>query len=152
MLLVSGFKPCIPENQQSVSGKTAENERLIYGAFLPVPWDGTHDVGFGSHDSSLFQLSPIHEAFQARKQRSQYATFPATGGLVFGGAQSVRLTLDEALKEGIFTHEVSEQGSYENSFGVRRNSRWEEVFPIEAVELVGFGGVWDRDDPDWWKL
>lgn len=138
MLLVSGYKPCIPKNQHATSAKAAEKERFLYGAFLREPWNGSHDEDFGSHHSLLFQLSPIHEVFQARKQMSPYARFPATGGLLFGGTQGVRLSLDETLTEGVFTHEISDEGSYENSFGVRRNSRWEEAFLIKAVEMLGF--------------
>ena len=146
MLLLSGCKPCIPKKQHAVLAKAAQKERLIYGAFLPVSWNGTQDTDFGSHDSLLFQLSPIHDVFRATKQRSQYSSFPATGGLLFGGIQGVRLSLDETLKEGVFTHEVSDQGSYENSFGVREHLQWEEAFRIEALEVWGFGGEWERCD------
>ena len=141
VLLVSGYKPCPPKNQHATSAKSVEKVPLIYGAFSRESWDGTHDKDFGFHHSLLFQLSPIHEVFLSQKQTSQHASFPATGGLLFGGTQGVRLSLDETLTEGVFTHEVSDKGTYENSFGVRRDLQWEETFLISAVEMIGFNSV-----------
>jgi len=65
-----------------------ENQRIIYGAYIPVPWKSTHKNTFGTDKTTLFQLSPVHDVFPASTLSQHYIYFnkaPTTyTGLGFG--------------------------------------------------------------------
>jgi hypothetical protein len=100
LLLVSGT--LLPESSKSSTARAfisslpyrrlrssaSASQRLIYGAYIPVPWKQTHKASFGSKDAVLFQISPQNDVFRATGQDSSYAYFnryPSTyTGLGFG--------------------------------------------------------------------
>jgi hypothetical protein len=54
---------------------TLPGQRVIYGAYIPVPWKQTHKASFGTQEMKLFQLFPQHDLFPASTQNSSYAYF-----------------------------------------------------------------------------
>lgn len=65
-----------------------ENQRITYGAYIPMPWKSTHKTTFGTEQTTLFQLSPVHDVFPASSLSQHYIYFnkpPTTyTGLGFG--------------------------------------------------------------------
>ncbi|KAE8441467.1 hypothetical protein EG329_004923 [Mollisiaceae sp. DMI_Dod_QoI] len=65
-----------------------DTQRIIYGAYIPVPWEATHKSTFGTDKTTLFQLSPVHDVFPASSVNQHYSYFnkPASlySGLGFG--------------------------------------------------------------------
>jgi hypothetical protein len=64
------------------------NQRIIYGAYIPVPWKQTHKSSFGTKDTVLFQISPQNDVFRASNHGTSFAyynRYPSTyTGLGFG--------------------------------------------------------------------
>ena len=65
-----------------------EGTRFTYGAYVPVPWKVTHKTTFSTSQTRLFQLSPVHDVFEASEMSTNYTYFnkpPATfSGVGFG--------------------------------------------------------------------
>ncbi|OCK93274.1 restriction of telomere capping protein 5 [Cenococcum geophilum 1.58] len=65
-----------------------DTKRIIYGAYIPVPWKATDRTAFGTDETTLFQLSPFHDVFPASSVSQNYIYFnkpPSTyPGLGFG--------------------------------------------------------------------
>ena len=66
-------------------------QRLVFGAYIPIPWTQTHKHNFGSQDTLLFQLAPTHDVFRASALATDYIYFskpPSSpvAGLGFGSA------------------------------------------------------------------
>lgn len=134
------------------SGKDS-TERVIYGAYLDVPWKHTHKGAIGGIETLLFQLEPIHEVFRASTVSQDYATCNSAG-ISFGcppprsklasglpsqfSLGAVSLMLDDALEFGVFTHDREGGGSFHTS-PLRTNS-WQDRFEIESLEVWGCGG------------
>lgn len=129
-----------------------DRERLVFGAYLDVPWKETHKEAIGGTDTLLFQLEPIHEVFRASIISRDFATFTKSG-IGFGNAPArpkvsgldahvalgpVSLLLDEALEFGVFTHDSHGGGSFHPS--QTRKSDWQDRFEIESLEVWGCGG------------
>jgi hypothetical protein len=67
---------------------TQESQRIVYGAYVPVPWQATEKTTFGTDQTTLFQLSPYTDIFHASSHSQNYIYFnkpPSTySGLGFG--------------------------------------------------------------------
>lgn len=129
------------------------NGRVVFGAYLDVPWKETHKEAIGGPSTLLFQLAPIHEVFRASTISRDYAMV-TKAGISFGnppprskavsGLEThtslgpVSLLLDEALEFGVFTHNSSGGGSFHAS--QTRKADWQDRFEIESVEVWGCGG------------
>ncbi|KAI4087865.1 MAG: hypothetical protein LQ344_006489 [Seirophora lacunosa] len=127
--------------------------RVIFGAYVDVPWKHTYKEAIGSSEMLLFQLSPLHEVFRASTLSRDYLTFTKTGiGLgcppprpknVSGMSSHtalgpVSLMLDSSLEFGVFTHDSTGGGSFHNSQS--RKGDWQDRFEIESLEIWGCGG------------
>lgn len=129
------------------------SERVIFGAYLNVPWKWTSKESIGNTETLLFQLEPIHEVFRASTVNKNYATC-SRSGISFGcspprskpvsGLSShitlgpVSLMLDESLEFGVFTHDSEGGGSFHSSKS--RKIDWQDRFEIESLEVWGCGG------------
>ena len=132
----------------------SDSDRVIYGAYLDIPWKHTYKEAAGGSNCLLFQLDPIHEVFRPSSLNKDYFTFtksgvsfgsppPRTrpvsgldGGHIVLGA--VSLTLDESLEYGVFNHDHIGGGSYHPS--AIRKQDWQDRFEIESLEIWGVGG------------
>jgi hypothetical protein len=131
----------------STSGK------VLFGAYLDVPWKHTYKEAIGGSESLLFQLEPIHEVFRPSTISTDYATFTKSG-IRFGsppprtrpisGLSSnavlgpVSLLLDESLEFGVFNHDSTGGGSFRPSQA--RKADWQDRFEIDSLEIWGCGG------------
>ena len=131
----------------------SKNSRVVFGAFLDVPWKETHKEAIGGTDALLFQLEPIHEVFQASTISRDYATVTRSG-IGFGNPPArpkpisgldahvalgpVSLLLGESLEYGVFTHDSQGGGSFYPSQS--RKIDWQDRFEIESLEVWGCGG------------
>lgn len=127
--------------------------RVVFGAYLDVPWKQTYKEAIGGADTLLFQLEPIHEVFRASTISHDYATLTKSG-VAFGNPPArarpvsglsshialgpVSLLLDESLEFGVFTHDNTGGGSFHPS--QTRKSDWQDRFEIESLEVWGCGG------------
>lgn len=129
------------------------NGRVVFGAYLDVPWKHTYKEAIGGSDALLFQLEPIHEVFRASTIVTDYATFtkfgvsfgsppprtrPVSGLSSKASMGAVSLMLDESLEFGVFNHDVTGGGSFYPS--QTRKSDWQDRFEIESLEIWGCGG------------
>ena len=127
--------------------------RVVFGAYLDVPWKQTHKEAIGGSGMLLFQLEPIHEVFQASNISKDYITFtrsgisfgiPPTPSKPISGLSSrttlgpVSLMLNESLEFGVFTHDSTGGGSFHPSKS--RKHDWQDRFEIESLEVWGCGG------------
>ncbi|KAL8921670.1 MAG: hypothetical protein Q9208_005599 [Pyrenodesmia sp. 3 TL-2023] len=127
--------------------------RVIFGAYIDVPWKHTYKEAIGGDEMLLFQLSPIHEVFRASTVSKDHLTFTKTGiGLGcppprlknISGISSltvlgpVSLMLDASLEFGVFTHDSTGGGSFHSS--QTRKGDWQDRFEIDNIEIWGCGG------------
>jgi hypothetical protein len=141
---------------------TANNQTLIYGAYIPQQWKHTGKTCFGDAATQLFQLSPTHDVFSTSTFSHDYVYFnkspTSPPGLGLGtpiplqsSAHShsqqifrpgpVSLHLDDALEFGIFTHLSEGGGSFHPSrLPCRKGKDWQDRFEIEELEVWGCGG------------
>lgn len=136
-----------------------KNDRVVFGAFIPVPWKITHKECFGDSSTLLFQLEPIHEVFHASTVNKDYVSLTkhptSPSGITIGSPLPipttkssssssiplqgpVSLVLNDSLEFGVFTHDPSGGGSFHPS--QTRRYAWQERFAINAVEVWGCGG------------
>ena len=127
--------------------------RVVFGAYLNIPWKQTYKEAIGDSETLLFQLEPVHEVFRASTLLRDYATFTKSG-VSFGsppprakpvsGLSShvtlgpVSLLLDSSLEFGVFTHDMGGGGSFHTS--QTRKYNWQDRFEIESLEVWGCGG------------
>lgn len=168
ILLVSGYRlPATPDGPRSRafadslppkrfsdgSSGNSDSGRVVFGAYLGVPWKHTYKEAIGNPDTLLFQLAPIHEVFRASTISTDYFTFTKYG-IGFGNPPpkpahtpsmstptapgAVSLTLDESLEFGVFNHDSNGGGSFHPS--QTRNNDWQDRFEIESLEIWGCGG------------
>jgi hypothetical protein len=168
ILLVSGTRlPAAPEDsrQRSFSdtlppkrfpnstGGNSKSGRVVFGAYLNVPWKQTHKEAIGDSETLLFQLEPIHEVFHASIVNRDYITLTKSG-IAFGNPSArlrpvsglsshvqlgpVSLMLNDSLEYGVLTHDSAAGGSFHPS-RVRRHD-WQDRFEIESLEVWGCGG------------
>ena len=168
ILLVAGTRlPSVPQGTQErafaeslppkrfpdgTSGKS-KSGRVVFGAYLDVPWKQTHKEAIGGAQMLLFQLEPIHEVFRASTLSRDYVTFTRSG-ISFGNPPApskpisglsshvalgpVSLMLNDSLEFGVFTHNGTGGGSFHPS--QTRKQDWQERFEIESLEVWGCGG------------
>ena len=131
----------------------SKSGRVIFGAYLDVPWKQTHKEAIGGAEMLLFQLEPIHEVFRASTISKDYVTFTRSG-ISFGSPPApskpisglsshvalgpVSLMLNESLEFGVFTHNSAGGGSFHPSQS--RKHDWQDRFEIESLEVWGCGG------------
>lgn len=123
----------------------AQPQRVIYGAYLPIPIKATHRTPLSHPSTLLFQLHPTHDVFRASDISTNHLTFVAPGpgaqhaGIALGcplpvphpspGTSTVplgpvSLYLDDALAFGVMTHTSAGGGSFHPSGApVRRGKR-----------------------------
>ena len=149
-----GFADLLPPKRypDSAAGNSTTG-RVVFGAYLNVPWKQTYKEAIGDSETLLFQLEPIHEVFRASTINQDYATF-SKSGVSFGnppprpkaisGLSShvtlgpVSLLLNDSLEYGVFTHESAGGGSFHPSLS--REHDWQDRFEIESLEVWGCGG------------
>ena len=168
ILLVAGTRlPSVPQGSRErafadtlppkrfrdgASGNSTSG-RVVFGAYLDVPWKQTHKEAIGGAEMLLFQLEPIHEVFRASTLSKDYVTFTRSG-ISFGspiapskpisGLSShislgpVSLMLNESLEFGVFTHDSTGGGSFYPSKS--RKHDWQDRFEIDSLEVWGCGG------------
>lgn len=127
--------------------------RVVFGAYLDVPWKHTYKEAIGGSHALLFQLEPIHEVFRASTINPEHATF-TKHGISFGSPPprarpvsglsqhamlgAVSLLLDASLEFGVFNHDSNGGGSFHSS--QTRKNDWQDRFEIESLEVWGCGG------------
>ena len=133
------------------------SSKVVYGAYVPMPWRTTHKSPLEASEMVLFQLEPTHDVFRASTVSTSHFTFTTAPhsthpGIAFGsplpvpGATSVQpgpisLHLDDALEFGVFTHAAGGGGSFHSSSASgRRKQDWQDRFEVEALEIYGVGG------------
>ena len=148
------FADTLPPKRFPDSGNgNSHSGRVVFGAYLNVPWKTTHKEAMGDNQTLLFQLAPLHEVFHASTVNKDYATF-GKSGVGFGSppprakqASSmsahvslgpVSLMLNGSLEYGVFTHDSAGGGSFHPSHS--RRSDWQDRFEIESLEVWGCGG------------
>ncbi|TID13394.1 restriction of telomere capping protein 5 [Venturia nashicola] len=133
------FSSSIPASKDHQKG---QNRRIVFGAYIPVPWKQSPKQNFGTNQTQLFQLSPMHDVFEASKMDESYVYFnkppsthtglgfgsplpsnttsTASGHLVRRGSQisnllplgPISLHIDDALEFATFTHDSQGGGSF----------------------------------------
>ena len=148
------FADSLPQQRfPNGSSGNSTTGRVVFGAYLDVPWKHTYKEAIGGAESLLFQLEPMHEVFRASTISKDYANFTRSG-INFGcppprtrpvsGLSSkaelgpVSLLLDSSLEFGVFNHDSTGGGSFHAS-QVHR-SDWQDRFEIESLEVWGCGG------------
>ena len=135
--------------------------RVVYGAFINVPWKQTHKDAIGDAETLIFQLQPFHKVFRASTLVRDYATFTPSG-LAFGNPPARKtaaasshasqhharqhvalgpgsLTLDGSLEFGVFNHDAAGGGSFHTG-SAHKDTSWQDRFEIESMEVWGCGG------------
>ena len=131
-----------------------DEDRLVYGVYINVPWKQTHKDAIGDSKTMMFQLEPIHDVFHASTLNRDYLTFNLENGIGVGVPPSksslghasahslvlgpVSLYLNDTLEFGVFTHDDSGGGAFGTSRS--RSGAWRDVFEIDALEIWGCGG------------
>lgn len=159
----TAFLDSLPYKRFSSSTKDSRSgQRLVYGAYIPVPWKTTPKHAFGTVESQLFQLSPVHDVFGASALDPSYIYFSkppsSRTGLGFGSPLPsssthnysgnstlplgpVSLHIDDTLTYGAFTHSADGGGAFHpSSLPCRRKVDWQDRFEIDAIEVWGCGG------------
>lgn len=84
-------KPSAVSKSRTEKSDNDDEEILIFGAYISQPWRLTHRECFGDSESTLFQLSPVHDVFGASTINHDYVAFvkPSAanqhaGGIGFG--------------------------------------------------------------------
>ncbi|KAK2596820.1 hypothetical protein N8I77_009882 [Diaporthe amygdali] len=139
----------------------SRSSRLTYGMYVSQPWRHSHKECFGTSDTLLFQLEPIHDVFPASTLNTDYVSFTKPGvgstnsGISVGNPLptssssyrkqsvthlgSVALLLDSSFEFGVFTHDNSSRGgAFQNS--ASRKFDFQDRFEIDSLEVWGCGG------------
>jgi len=148
------FAEILPPKRFLDSGPgNSRTNRVVYGAYIPLPWKQTPKDPLSDPVTLLFQLEPLHEVFTASTLNLNQITL-TKAGIAFGnpvppskpvsGLPShvslgpVSLTLNDSLEYGVFTHDAAGGGSFRNSKA--RKGSWQDRFEIESLEVWGCGG------------
>jgi len=148
------FAEILPPKRFLDSGPgNSRTNRVVYGAYIPLPWKQTPKDPLSDPATLLFQLEPLHEVFTASTLNLNQITL-TKAGIAFGnpvppskpvsGLPShvslgpVSLTLNDSLEYGVFTHDAAGGGSFRNSKA--RKGSWQDRFEIESLEVWGCGG------------
>jgi len=142
-----------PKRFPNGASGNSTSERVLFGAYLDVPWKYTYKEAIGGSGSLLFQLEPIHEVFRPSAVSTAYATFTKSGVSIgsppprtrpVSGLSShavlgpVSLLLDESFEFGVFNHDSTGGGSFHPS--QTRKTDWQDRFEIDSLEIWGCGG------------
>ena len=136
------------------SQRDLKEQRLVFGAYINVPWKQTQKEAFGDSQTTLFQLEPVHDVFHASTINRDYVTFNLSTGIGLGcppaksslGMSSghamvlgpVSLHLNSTLEYGVFTHDDLGGGAFGTSRA--RSGSWRDMFEIDSLEVWGCGG------------
>jgi TLD/Domain of unknown function len=74
----------LPHRRLSSRMSSQDTQRIVYGAYIPVPWEATNKATFGTSKTTLFQLSPIHDVFPASTINQNYTYFNKPPSLYSG--------------------------------------------------------------------
>jgi hypothetical protein len=131
------FAATLPPRRLPASAPAGQ--KVVYGAYIPVPWKQTPRASFGTGSTLLFQLAPRHDVFRAADSKAAagsavpYAYFvhqpAAHTGVGLGsplpehshrGPEAaaqlplgpVSLHLDDSLTYAVFTHDSGGGGAF----------------------------------------
>jgi hypothetical protein len=76
--------PPLQSATASTAAPTQGTQRIIYGAYIPVPWEASNKSSFGNDKTTLFQLSPVHDVFPASSVNQNYTYFNKPPSLYSG--------------------------------------------------------------------
>lgn len=148
------------------------SRRIVYGAYIPVPWKSSPKAAFGTAATQLFQLSPVHDVFPANSIDPSYIYFTkppsSRTGVGFGSplpshsATSssshhqtdaplplgpISLHIDDTLTYASFTHSRDGGGAFSpSSLPRRKAASWQDRFEIETLEVWGCGGSEEAEE------
>lgn len=145
-----------PSGRGSHSSASSNPKRVVYGAYITVPWKHTGKECFGDSSTLLFQLEPVHDVFRASTIVKDYValtTQPAPRAGIHVGSPvqhsssptaplgPVSLFIDDGLEFGVFTHTSGGGGGMHSSAAPwRRGADWQDRFEVESLEVWGCGG------------
>jgi hypothetical protein len=78
------YAPSHESTAASTESPFRDTQRIIYGAYIPVPWEATNKSTFGTDKTTLFQLSPVHDVFPASYAHQNYTYFNRPPSLYSG--------------------------------------------------------------------
>jgi hypothetical protein len=142
VLLLSGRK----------SLKSADDAscRVILGVFTPSQWRPGFNFRFGSEDSLIFELAPVHKVFRATPKKSQFPAFTGDeaghGGIGYltdsepskTVSGPVSLSIDENLETASFAVRFEPGASYRPGSGLTASSDIQYEIDIDKIEVWGF--------------
>ena len=142
-----------PKRFPNGTSGNSKSGRVVFGAYMNVPWKQTHKEAIGDSETLLFQLEPVHEVYHASTINRDYTTLTKSG-IAFGNPPArakpvsglsshvhlgpVSLMLDDSLEYAVFTHDIAGGGSFHPS--KTRKTTWQDRFEIESLEVWGCGG------------
>ncbi|EFX05228.1 tldc domain containing protein 2 [Grosmannia clavigera kw1407] len=148
----------------------ADDDTVVFGAYISQPWRLTNRDCFGDSDCMLFQLAPVHDVFAASTLNHDYATFVKptaanqhAGGIAFGCPAPSGAAAKAMQKQKVSSqqqHQLMAQGPLSLlidagfEFGVMTHAGgggafhasvarlfdFQERFAIDALEVWGCGG------------
>ncbi|KFY58875.1 hypothetical protein V497_04591 [Pseudogymnoascus sp. VKM F-4516 (FW-969)] len=177
LLLVSGSRlPAIPEssNERAFADSlppkrlpdstTTTPNRLVFGAYIPQPWQQTYKTCLSDPGTILFQLAPTHTVHRSTISTEQLSfTYPPLShpGIALGSSHPtskstsgtavpaklgpVSLHIDASFEFGVFTHDSRGGGAFTPAEG-RGGGDWQERFSIESLEVWGCGGEEEAEE------
>ncbi|KAK0610403.1 TLD-domain-containing protein [Bombardia bombarda] len=120
----------------------SSGDRVTFGAYISQPWKHTHRECFGSEDTLLFQLEPVHDVFRASAVNKDYVTFVKPSAAVAAGHAGISLGCpppQPSFEFGCFTHDyTSRGGAFQTSMARRFN--FQDRFEVTSLEVWGAGG------------
>ncbi|KFY41722.1 hypothetical protein V494_02828 [Pseudogymnoascus sp. VKM F-4513 (FW-928)] len=177
LLLVSGSRlPATPESSNErafadslppkrlPNSKTATPNRLVFGAYIPQPWQQTYKTCLSDPGTILFQLAPTHTVHRSTISTDQLSfTHPPLShpGIALGSPHPtskstsgtanpaklgpVSLHIDASFEFGVFTHDSRGGGAFTPAEGPGGGD-WQERFSIESLEVWGCGGEEEAEE------
>ncbi|KFY88921.1 hypothetical protein V498_06608 [Pseudogymnoascus sp. VKM F-4517 (FW-2822)] len=177
LLLVSGSRlPAIPESSNErafadslppkrlPNSTTTTPSRMIFGAYVPQPWQQTYKTCLSDPGTILFQLAPTHTIHRSTISTEQLSfTHPPLShpGIALGSPHPtskstsgtanpaklgpVSLHIDASFEFGVFTHDSRGGGAFSSAEG-HGGGDWQERFSIESLEVWGCGGEEEADE------
>ncbi|PHH63081.1 hypothetical protein CDD81_6326 [Ophiocordyceps australis] len=151
----TSFADSLPPNHFSAGSKS---DRVTFGVYLREPWKHTHKTCFGSSETILFQLEPVHDVFPASTINTDYVAFTKPPGnqpcLSFGcphprptqsqrkdgifSLGAVSLLLNDSFEFGVFNHDYRSRGGAFHTSIVRKFD-FQDRFQIDNLEVWGCG-------------
>ncbi|PHH78578.1 hypothetical protein CDD82_2969 [Ophiocordyceps australis] len=151
----TSFAESLPPNHFSAGSKS---DRVIFGVYLREAWKHTHKECFGSSETILFQLEPVHDVFPASTLNTDYVAFTKSPGnrpcLSFGcphpkptqsqrkdgvfSLGAVSLLFNDSFEFGVFNHNYRTRGGAFHTSIVRKFD-FQDRFQIDNLEVWGCG-------------